>query len=113
MPRNKKGMLRRNAFEAQDQYEKSCIFPGLNISLVTYTDEMFNISRIFDKISETFQKLRETSKHPLRYTKAQNRHRDRQTPFQTHRYMKRERDKSIYKYTKTDKELYLLTPTGI
>ena len=34
-----------------------CILFGLNIFLVTYGDDIFNISRTWDKISETFPKL--------------------------------------------------------
>ena len=35
----------------------SCVLSGHNISLVTYADDIFNLSRTLDKIPETFQKL--------------------------------------------------------
>jgi hypothetical protein len=35
----------------------SCVLCGLNISFITCADDIFNISRTLDKISETFQKL--------------------------------------------------------
>ena len=36
--------------ETQDRCEMSCVLSGLNISLVTYDDDIFNISRTLDKI---------------------------------------------------------------
>ena len=43
--------------EAQDQCEMSCVLSSLNISLVICADDILNISRTLDKISDTFQKL--------------------------------------------------------
>ena len=44
--------------EAQKKCEMSCILSGLNISLVSYTDDIFNISKTTEKISKTLQKLK-------------------------------------------------------
>ena len=43
--------------KTQDQCEMSSGSSGLNISLVTYANDIFNISRTSDIISETFYKL--------------------------------------------------------
>jgi len=35
----------------------SCALSGINISLITYADDICSLSRTLDKICETFQKL--------------------------------------------------------